>query len=147
RVSGTIHPDQRETIVACRRTHGAHRLVAGEDSCSRFRRRALKNDPYRSGARGAAMLHPRHHFLPDIAALVEIDAVQPVHIGLMRERIAIHEVEPAARHAGRDTMRFVGSFVDEISADYIGYRLLQFLRHMNAPAERLVAWIPERQLG
>ena len=66
------------------------------------------------------MLHPRHHLLADIAALVEIDAVQAVHVGLVRERVAIHEIEPAARHAGLDAMRFVSLAVDEVGADDAG---------------------------
>ncbi len=33
--------------------------------------------------------HPRHDLLADIAALVEVDAGEPVHVGLVRERVAI----------------------------------------------------------
>ena len=73
-----------------------------------FRRRAVEHDAHRSGARGAAMLHPRHHLLADVTALVEIDAVQAVHVGFVRKRVAIDEVEPAARHAGGDAMRVIG---------------------------------------
>ena len=93
------------------------------------------------------MLHPRHHFLSDIAALVEIDAVQAVHVGLVRKRVAVHEIEPAARHAGGDAMRLIGVTVDEVGADQIGDLLLQLFGHENAPAERLVPRIGKGQIG
>ena len=111
-----------------------------------FRRRAVQQDFDGSGARGAAMLHPRHHFLSDIAALVEIDAVQPVHVGLVRKCVAIYEVEPAARHARRDAMRIIGGAVDQFGIDQRGDFWRQFFRHQNPPAERGVARIGERQI-
>ena len=95
----------------CRRT------CRRRERCAGFRRQVVEHDPHGAGARGAAMLHPRHDLLADIAALVEIDAVQPVHVGLVRERVAIHEVEAAARHAERDAMRLIGGAVDEVGAD------------------------------
>ena len=98
-------------------------------------------------ARGAAMLHPRHHLLADIAALVEIDAVQAIHIGLVREGIAIHEVEPAARRAAGDAVRLVGGAVDEFGADQAGDLLRQLLRRENAPAERRISRIGEGEIG
>ena len=147
RVGDAIGPDQRDAVAAGGRTHGADRLVAGENGDAGFRREIFQRDPHGAGARGAAMLHPRHHFLADIAALVEIDAVQAVHVGLVRKRIAVHEVEPAARHAVHDAMRLIGGFVDQIGADQIGHLLLQFFGNENAPAERLVARIGERKVG
>ena len=58
-------------------------------------------------ARGAAMLDPRNHFLPDEAAFPEIDAVQLVEIGVMREGVAVEKIHAALRHAERDAMRVV----------------------------------------
>ena len=113
--------------------------VSGEKSSS--------DDPHDARARGAAMLHPRHHFLSDIAALVEIDAVQAVHIGLVRKRVAVHEIEPAARHACGDAMRLIGVTVDEVGADQVGHLLLQFFGNENAPAERIVARVGEGEIG
>ena len=95
---------------------------------ARLRRKIIQNDAHGAGARGAAMLHPRHHFLADIAALVEIDAVQAVHVGFVRKRVAIHEVEAAARHARGDAMRVVGGAVDQLGADQVGDFLRQLLR-------------------
>ena len=93
------------------------------------------------------MLHARHDFLPDVTALVEIDAVQAIHVGLVRERVAIHEVEPAARNAAGDAMGFVGGAVDQIGADQVGDLLREFLGNEYAPAERGVARIGKRQIG
>ncbi len=147
RVGGAIDPDQREALAIGRRAHGADRLVAGEDRrCPASGGEAVEHDANGAGARGAAMLHPRHHFLADVTALVEIDAVQAVHVGLVRKRVAIHEVEPAARHAGGDAMRFIGGAVDQIRADQVGDLLREFLRHQNPPAERGVARIGEGEV-
>ena len=60
------------------------------------------------------MLHARHHLLADVAALVEIDAVELVHVGLVREGVAVDEIEPAARHAERDAVRLVGGGLDQL---------------------------------
>jgi hypothetical protein len=60
--------------------------------------------------------------------------VQVIHIGLVREGVAIHEVEPAARHAGGDPVRLIGAGVDEIGADQIGELLLEVFRDQDAPA-------------
>ena len=66
------------------------------------------------------MLHARHHLLADIAALVEIDAGELIHVGLVREGIAIDEVEPAARHAKRDAVRLVVCGIDQFGAEIGG---------------------------
>jgi hypothetical protein len=97
--------------VSRSRSYGADRFAAGKNRFPRLRRPAVKNDPDHSRARGAAMLHPRHHLLTDITALVEIDAVQPIHIGFMRKCVAIDEVQPAARNAQCDAMGVVGRAV------------------------------------
>ena len=92
-----------------------------------------------AGSRGAAMLHARHHLLADVAAFVEIDAGELVHVGLVREGVAIDEVEPAARHAQRDAVRLVGRRLEQLCAK-VGRRLLgQMRRQHDALAER---WQP-----
>ena len=55
----------------------------------------------------AAMLHPRHHLLTDVTALAEIEAVEEVHIGFMREGVAIGEIDAAHRQAKADAPRLV----------------------------------------
>ena len=127
------------------RAHGADRLFGGEDRGARFRRKAVQEDAHRSRPRGAAMLHPRHHLLADVTALLEIDAVQAVHVGLVRKRVAIHEVEAAARHARGDAVCLIGRAFDEFCADQVGDFLLQLFGTRIA-AQRLVARIGEGQI-
>src|SRR5258708_38747771 len=100
--------------MTCRRTHGAHRLLAGENNGARFGRWAVNKHPYCSRARGAEMLHSRNHLLSDVSALVEIDAEQAVHVGFVWKRIVIRKAKSAARNARRDAMGGVGRAVDEI---------------------------------
>ena len=63
------------------------------------------------------MLHARHHLLADIAALLEIDPVELVHVGLVREGVAVGEIESARRHAERDPVRLVGGGIDQFGPD------------------------------
>ena len=63
------------------------------------------NDP---GACRAPVLHARDHLLAHIAALGEIDAVELVHVGLMRIGVTIGEIEPAARDAEGNAVVLVG---------------------------------------
>ena len=83
-------------------------------------REVRRRRPARRGARGAAMLDARHHLLADVAALVEIDAGELVHVGFVRESVAVDEVEPAARHAERDAVRLVGVGIDQLGAEIGG---------------------------
>ena len=53
------------------------------------------------------MLDPRHHFLADIATFLEIDAAELIHVGFMRKRIAVSEIEAAARDAERNAVGFI----------------------------------------
>ena len=147
RVGDPIDPDQGETGSGGRRTHRAHRLVARDNGGARFRRRTVEHDPHRTGARRAAMLHARHHFLSDIASLVEIDSVQAVHVGFVRERVAINEVEAAARRADGNPMRVIAGAVDQLRADQPRELLRKLLRHQDPPAERRVTRVGERQIG
>src|SRR5438105_14373232 len=91
------------------------------------------------------MLHPRYHLLSDITALLEIDAVQAMHIGRVRERIAIHEVQTAARRAGGDAGCLVEAAVAELGANEVGDLLPDLLRDENWPGERLSARIGRRR--
>ena len=98
-------------------------------------REAVVGDRHDAAARGAAMLDARHHLLADIAAFVEIDAGELVHVGLVRKGVAVDEVEPAARHAERNAVRLVGVRVDELRAE-IGGRLGGQMRRQHACACR-----------
>ncbi len=80
------------------------------------------------------MLHARHDFLADIAALVEVDAIDAVEIGFVRKRVAVSEVDAALRHAGFDAARFV--------TRHVGVNASRGLaRHIGAVAERVRARI------
>ncbi len=68
---------------------------------------------HHAAARAGAMLDARDHLLPDIAAFVEIDAGELVHVGLVRKGVAVDEIDAAARHAERDAVRLVGFRVGE----------------------------------
>ena len=63
------------------------------------------------------MLHARDDFLADIAAFGEIDAAELVHVGLVREGVAVAEIEAALRHAERYAMRLVLPGIDERGAE------------------------------
>src|SRR4029453_1602476 len=71
-------------------------------------RKAVEGHGHHAAARGAAVLDARDHLLSDEAALVEIDAAELVHVGLMWKCIAVDEIEAAARDAKRDAMPLVG---------------------------------------
>ena len=58
-------------------------------------------------ARGPAMLDARDDLLADKAALVEIDAVNEIEIGVVREGLAIGEVDAPLRNAERDAVGLV----------------------------------------
>src|SRR5947209_4040563 len=87
------------------------------------------------------MLHARHDLLADEAALVEIDAMELVHVGLMRKRIAIHEIKAAARYPERDAVPLECGRRDQRGAE-VGRRLGGEMRRQNdAMAERRQARI------
>ena len=82
------------------------------------------------------MLHPRHHFLADITAFGEIDAAELIHVGLMREGVAVTEISAAPRHAKRDAVRFIVARIDQYRAE-LGCRFGGTMRwHQHAKPER-----------
>ena len=56
------------------------------------------------------MLHARNDLLADIAALVEIDPMEKIEIGVVREGVRIGEIEAALGRPDGDTEALV--FVD-----------------------------------
>jgi hypothetical protein len=127
-------------------THGADGFTAGEHGRAGFWCGIFKFDANRSRACGAAMLHPRHHLLADIAALVEIDAVKPVHVGFVRKGIAIAEVEAAAGNAQRDAVGLVGRTVDHLRSDQVSGFLRQLFGEEYAKAKPGIARIGEGEI-
>ena len=90
------------------RAERADLLLAGHHRQAGGGRELVIGDRHDAAARAAAMLDARHHLLADIAALVEIDAGELVHVGFVREGVAIGEIHAAARHAERDAVRVIG---------------------------------------
>ena len=75
----------------------------------------LMLDGFQAGLSWITILRKRENFRrafddfrPDIAAFFEIDAVQAVHVGFVRKRVAIGEIEAAARNARADPLRVIG---------------------------------------
>jgi len=147
RVSGTIHPDQRETIVGL----PVEPMVPTGLSPARTAAPGSGDGPSRMTLTVRVRAVPRCCIrdttsLSDVAALVEIDAVQAVHVGFVRKRVAIDEIEAAARNAGRDAMGVIGVLsLDPRQSDR---RLFARIRPAQESAsERGIARIGERQIG
>ncbi len=87
------------------------------------------------------MLHARNDFLADVAALVEIDAAELIHVGFVGKRVAVGEVAAAARHAKRDAVGLVFRGVDQRRAEISGG--LGEMRRDDAQAERRQARVGE----
>ena len=87
------------------------------------------------------MLHPRHDFLADIAAFAEIDAAELIHVGLVRKRIAVAEIDAALRYAERNAMGVVIARRDEIRAELGRRRRGKVRRNHQAKPERRQARI------
>src|SRR5262249_46329857 len=102
-----IEANERDAAAARCRAHRPDLTPAGGNRRATFRRGAVIAERPRAGARDAAMLDARPHFLADIAAFGEIDPAELIHIGFMRKGVAIGEIEPAARHAERDAVRLI----------------------------------------
>src|SRR5262249_52392699 len=117
RILDPVEAHEREAVPFGRRTKGADLFVARHDRQTGNRRKFIIGDRHDAAARAGAMLDSRHNLLPDIAALVEIDAVELIHIGFMRKRIAIHKIKAAARNTERDAMSFVGLRGDECGTE------------------------------
>src|SRR6187455_3448691 len=102
RIGNAIEAQHGKAAVSCVRARDANLSVAGHHRDAGVWRKVAGVNRYDAVSRGAAMLHARHHLLADVAALVEIHALKLIHVGLVREGVAIDEVNPAARHALRD---------------------------------------------
>ena len=121
--------------------HGADLALAGRDRGAGLRRRAVVANRHGARARDAAMLHARDHLLADIAAFGEIDAAELVHVGLVREGVAVAEIDAALRNAERDAVRLVFARVDEGGAEIGGGVGGKMRRHYHAQTERRQARI------
>src|SRR5215475_9108481 len=119
-VGHAIEAQHGEAAPARRRSHGADGALARRHRRPGLGRERLEGDRHYAVARGAAMLHARYDFLAHIAALLEVDAAELVHVGLVREGLAVNEIKAAAWDSKRDTVRLVGARVDERGAELGG---------------------------
>jgi len=117
RVGGAIEPQHGKAAALRRGAECADGLLAGAHRRAGLGSKAVEAHGHHPRARGAAVFDARDHLLADEAALVEVDAAKLVHVGLVREGIAIDEVEAAARYAECDPMRLVGGRVEQLRAD------------------------------
>src|SRR4029078_13736669 len=70
-----------------------------------------------TAARTGAVLDARNDFLSDVTAFVEVDAVELVHVGFVRESVGVHEIETAPRHPERDAAGFINLTVHQSCAE------------------------------
>ena len=131
-----VEPQQREPAASGRRAEHADLLLARHHRQAGAGREVVIDDRHDAAARAGAMLDARDHLLPDIAAFVEIDAGELVHVGLVREGVAIDEIHAAARHAERDAVRLDRLGVGEPRAEIGGCLGGQMRRQHAAHAER-----------
>jgi hypothetical protein len=89
---GAVEPDQRKAAAVVARQDAPQAAPAGGDRGFGGRRRAVEAHRHDAAARGAAVLHARHHLLADEAALGEADAVELVEIGLVGKHLARTDV-------------------------------------------------------
>ena len=136
RVRHAVEAQQRDGPAGSGRAHVAKLAVAGNDRGAGLRRGAVEADRHGAGARGAAVLHARHHLLADIAAFFEIDAGELVHVGFVREGVAVGEIDPATRDAKRDAVRLVFVCLDQRRAKIGSGSSGEMRRQHHAHAER-----------
>jgi len=117
RLIDPVEAQHREPAAGRRRAINADRFSARRDRRACGGRRPVKGDRDDAGACGAAVLHARHDLLADKAAFLEIDAMELVHVGLMRKRIPVGEIEAAGGHAERDPMRLVDGVIDQLGPE------------------------------
>jgi hypothetical protein len=116
RIRNAIEPQQRHGAPIRGRAHRADLAIAGRHRRARLWDRAVVTHRHRAGACRAAMLHARHDFLADVTAFLEIDAAELVHVALVREGVAIAEIDAALGHTKRDAMGLVLAGIDEFRA-------------------------------
>src|SRR3984885_14655544 len=115
-----VESQERERLAPRGGAERADGQFAVEDWRPRRRRGARQFHARDAFAGGPAVLHARNDLLADIAALVEIDPMEEVEIGVVREGVAIGEIEPALRRSYGDTQALV--FVDMLRSEGGGGR-------------------------
>ena len=138
RFLGAVGADHGKAGACGRGTERADHHAAGDDLAPRRRRQAGEVNPDDALACRAAMLDARDDLLADKAALVEIDAMNEVEIGVVREGFAIGEVGAPLGNAERDAVGLVA-----LGGAGFARRGERVERADEAPAETAVARIAE----
>ena len=81
------------------------------------------------------MLHPAHHFLADIAALLEVDAAQQVHADIVREHAVGREIGTLLRHPAGNPRRGIGIVGCSPVAPVRGVADHHCVRRVSGPAD------------
>ena len=102
-----VDPQSGETCLSAERCQIAERRFSGQNICPKRRILAGKLQPRHALSRGIAVVHARYDFLADIAAFVEIDAMQQIHIGIMDECVAIGKIDAALGDSECDSVILV----------------------------------------
>ena len=97
---------------------------------------ALIGERNDAGPGAAAVLHARYHLLAIRAALGKIDPMKLVHVGFVGERVAICEIETAARYAKHDPMRLIVLRRHQGRVEIGGRLRGEIRRQHHAPSER-----------
>src|SRR6185503_15801741 len=107
RIADPSEMQHRQSAPLRGRAHHADLDVPNLDRYAGLGGEILKSHRHDALARRAAMLDPRYDLLADITAFLEVDTVELIHVGLVREGVVVLEIQPAARRAERDAMRLV----------------------------------------
>ena len=127
------------------RAERADRFLTCAHRSAGLRCEALESYGDHAGSGDPAMLHARNHLLADEAALGKIDPAELVHVGLVRKRIAIAEIEPAARDCERNAMRLVRGRIGQLRANP-GCRFADAMGREHAAAAQFgQAWVSVAQ--
>src|SRR6202048_2418366 len=117
RLAKPIEAKHGEAAAVHSRAERADRFLTCAHRSAGLRCEALESYGDHAGSGDPAMLHARNHLLADEAALGKIDPTELVHVGLVRKRIAIAEIEPAARDCERSAMRLVRGRIGQLRAN------------------------------
>src|SRR5690606_24909153 len=87
--------------------HRAERTASRHDFGACCRKISCGIHLHNAAPRRAAMLHARDDLLTNIAALSEGDAAKLIHVGVMREGVAISKIDGSLGYAEGDSVSVV----------------------------------------
>src|SRR6478735_6731740 len=141
RIPDPVESHEGETMPFGGRAKRTDLPVTRHDRQAGTRRKFVIDNRHDAAACAGTMLHAGYDLLTDIAALAEIDAVELIHVCFVRKRIAINEIEAAARNTERDTVSLVGVCADQLAAEIGGGFLGKMRRQHHPRTERRQTWV------